>query len=302
MDTALAAMPIIDIDTHFTEPPNLWLDRAPSKLKDRAPRVTKTEDGKEQWIVDRDIVLGPPGFCVIKSDGEKIRGSFSLDSFEEMTPGASYVEPRLAHMDENGLSIQILYPNVLGFAGGGIMKVEDVALRNFCITGYNDGLAELQKESRGRLFPQALLPFWDIDLCAKELERCRKQLGLTGITMTDSPELWGLPSLSDPYWDPLWSRAQAFGMPVNFHIGSGLAGGDPSTLAWSGMTTGRSCRSVSRPSSGPWSSTGAPSKPTSAPSSGVGSPPTTSTPSWKPLAPPCGNRWSTQPLNHSTAW
>lgn len=240
MDTALAKMPIIDIDTHFTEPPNLWLDHAPAKLRDRAPRVVKLPDGKDQWIVDQDLVLGPPGFCVIKPDGQKVSGMISIDRFEGMAPGASYVAPRLAQMDESGLTIQILYPNILGFAGGGIMKLADTDLRNFCVSGYNDGIGALQKEGRGRLYPQALLPFWDIDLCVKELERTKK-LGLTGFTMTDSPELWGLPSLSEPYWDPLWSRAQEYGMPVNFHIGSGSIGAG----TWTGMSPGRMLATIS---------------------------------------------------------
>ena len=36
MDTELAAMPIIDIDTHYTEPRDLWTSRAPQKLRDLA--------------------------------------------------------------------------------------------------------------------------------------------------------------------------------------------------------------------------------------------------------------------------
>jgi len=244
MDTTLAQMPIIDIDTHLTEPPSLWLDHAPARLRERAPRVIQNSAGNEQWIVDRDTVLGPPGFCVIKKDGGKVYGTFSLQSFAEMTPGASYAKPRLAHMDDLGLSVQILYPNILGFAGAAIMKIQDLELRNFCVTGYNDGMGALQQEGRGRLYPQALLPFWDVHLCVKEIERCRKDLGLRGFTMTDSPELWGLPALSDPYWDPLWSRAQEFVMPVNFHIGSG----GPSPVGasiWPGMSTGRLLASIS---------------------------------------------------------
>lgn len=55
MDTVLAQMPIIDIDTHLTEPPSLWLDRAPARLEDRAPRVIQTEEGRDQWVVPHTI-------------------------------------------------------------------------------------------------------------------------------------------------------------------------------------------------------------------------------------------------------
>ena len=220
MDTELAAMPIIDIDTHYTEPHDLWSSRAPHKLRDLAPRVETTQEGNEQWVVG-DLVLGPPGFTVVRKDGSKVYGVISLPRFADMSVAATQAEARLQYMDEFGLHTQILYPNVLGFAGNNMMKITDAELRNFCITGYNDGIADLQRAGRGRLYPQALVPFWDIELAVKELKRCHDRLGLTGFTMTDAPETWGLPYLNDPHWDPLWAEAQERGLPVNFHIGSG---------------------------------------------------------------------------------
>ena len=38
---------------------------------------------------------------------------------------------------------------------------------------------------------------------------------------TQDPSFFGLPELTDRYWDPLWASAQEKGMPVNFHIASG---------------------------------------------------------------------------------
>jgi len=232
MDAALAAMPIIDVDTHFTEPPDLWTSRAPAKLKELAPRVERDRDGHEQWVVDRNLVLGPVGYCVIRRDGSKAYGRVSLDTFAELHPGASQAAPRMRFMDEHGLTMQVLYPNILGFTGSFIMRVDDAELRAFCIQAYNDGVAELQAESGRRLLPQALLPIWDVELAVKELVRCHEKLGLTGLVLTDSPELWNLPTLSEPYWEPLWSTAQERGLPVNFHIGGG---GAPGAL-WAGMS------------------------------------------------------------------
>ncbi|MGE0684625.1 MAG: amidohydrolase family protein, partial [Candidatus Binatia bacterium] len=229
MDTELAAMPVIDIDTHFTEPRDMWTARAPQKLRDRAPHVVKGPEGNEQWVVE-DLVLGPPGFCVINKDGEKSYGVISLPRFEDMSFASTNPEARLRYMDEFGLQTQILYPNTLGFAGNNMMKISDVELRNFCITGYNDAMAEVQRAGKGRLYPQALLPFWDIELTVKELKRSHEQLGMTGFTMTDAPESWGLPFLNDPHWDPLWAEAQERGLPVNFHIGSGIIPG-----MWAGL-------------------------------------------------------------------
>jgi len=229
MDTELAAMPVIDIDTHYTEPRDLWTSRAPQKLRDKAPHVEVTNEGNEQWVIG-DLVLGPPGFCVIRKDGQKTYGVISLPRFEDMSVASMQADARLRYMDEFGLHTQILYPNTLGFAGNQMMKIEDVELRNFCITGYNDAMGDLQHSGQKRLYPQALLPFWDLELSVKELKRCHDRLGLTGFTMTDAPESWGLPYLNDNHWDPLWAEAQERGLPVNFHIGSGLI-----PNAWEGI-------------------------------------------------------------------
>ncbi len=238
--TSLADMPIIDIDTHWSEPRDLWSSRAPAKFKNRIPRIVDRSGAgssagmalaDQQWVVDDDVVLGPAGISVIKKDGSKGHGIFSFATMDESTPGAWSGPARLADMARLGVHTQILYPNAVGFAGGAIMKVKDVELRNFCLAGYNDGAADLQKESGGRLLPQALLPFWDLGVAVKELKRCRQQLGLVGFTMTDSPQEWGLPTLNDRYWDPLWSTAQDMDLPVAFHIGSGGTG---QKLTWDG--------------------------------------------------------------------
>jgi predicted TIM-barrel fold metal-dependent hydrolase len=145
-------------------------------------------------------------------------------------------------MDEHGLTMQIVYPNVLGFAGSGIMRIKDEAHRRFCATAYNDACSEFQAESRGRLFPQAMLPFWDVAESVRELERCQDDLGLTGFVITDATNEWGLPPLHDAHWDLHWDAAQSRGMPVNFHIGSG---GVPVRLWGNSFTAARAFAALS---------------------------------------------------------
>lgn len=241
MDTALSQMPIIDMDTHYNEPADLWTSRAPAKFRSVAPRIEGKPGEGQFWVVGDGIRLSLPGICVIRADGTKAYGTFTLATPEEMSPAATDVGARLRVMDDLGLAIQVVFPNVLGFAGAGIMRVQDEELRNFCTSAYNDAAAEMQVRSGGRLYPQALLPFWDINAAAKELERAHDQLGLTGFTMIDSPEQWELPSLCDPHWDPIWARAQERGMPCNFHIGSGGLGGD---MVWKGTPLERSIPTI----------------------------------------------------------
>jgi predicted TIM-barrel fold metal-dependent hydrolase len=231
MDTLLAAMPIIDVDTHYTEHPRLWTDLAPAALKARAPRVQSDANGNQFWVVEEDMQLGTVGYCVIRRDGSKALGTTTLTKLEEMHPGATDPQARLRVMDEQGISRQIMYPNILGFAGSFVMNIKDVPLRNFCVQAYNEHAARMQAETAGRLLPQALLPIWDMDLTVREVIRCHEDYGLTGLVLTDSPELWRLPTLSESYWDPLWSEAQARGLPINFHIGGGASIGN----LWAGM-------------------------------------------------------------------
>jgi len=96
MLASLSGMPIIDVDTHFSEPPDLWTSRAPRKLAERAPRVVRTAGGVDQWVVDGKHVFGPLGFCVIRKNASKEYGRLCLDTYEELHPGASQAKPRLA--------------------------------------------------------------------------------------------------------------------------------------------------------------------------------------------------------------
>jgi hypothetical protein len=73
MDTALG---VIDVDTHLTEPHDLWSSRAPKAYKDRVPRVVEVE-GSPTWFVD-DIALGRAGASsVVHRDGTVVEAPSS---------------------------------------------------------------------------------------------------------------------------------------------------------------------------------------------------------------------------------
>ena len=231
MSLTVHGIPVIDIDSHYTEPPDLWTSRAPAKYKDAVPHIVINDEGQQRWQVLDDIDFGPPGFTVVRDDGQKEYGTISLASFDEMSKAATEPKARLKLLDQLGIAQQIVYPNVAGFGSQNFVKIEDSELRNVCCTVYNDAIAEFQEEGAGRLFPQGLVPFWDIPAAVQELQRI-KDLGMTGITMCDTPEAFGLPHLGDPAWDPFWDACQDMEMPVNFHIGAGAGVADK--LIWPG--------------------------------------------------------------------
>ncbi len=221
MPPTLDQVRVIDADTHFTEPHDLWTKRAPARLKDTMPHVVKV-DGKPNWVIN-DTVLGPAGAGgVIDRDGVKGRAFEALNDWDidRVHRGAYDPVARLEVMDESGISAQIIFPNFVGLGGQKIAEaVGDAAHRELCTAIYNDAGAEMQAESDNRLLPMALLPAWDVDACVREAHRV-KGLGLRGVNMTSDPQDQGAPDLASRAWDPLWEACSSLGLPVHFHIGA----------------------------------------------------------------------------------
>jgi predicted TIM-barrel fold metal-dependent hydrolase len=217
---------VIDVDTHLTEPHDLWTKRAPAKLKDRVPQVKKI-DGVESWVIDGDKLIGlgaNPASCV-KPDGSKYAGlDFLKVSIRDVHPSSYSVKDRVELMDATGVSAEIVYPNILGFGGQNAARVDD-ELRLASVQIFNDAMAEFQAESGQRMFPMALLPWWDPKLTVKEIERVHA-MGLRGLNINSDPHTFiaadgtRLPDLGQSHWDPMWEVAQALDMSINFHIGA----------------------------------------------------------------------------------
>ena len=208
---------IIDCDGHFTEPSDLWQRRAPASVKDRLP-VLHTEGTETFWVFEGEMWTGIGGNTIAKGR-QKVLGTLTLP-FEEIDESSSNVKERLSLMDEMGLYAQIIYPNALGFASNALFGIDDIEFRDLLSSMYNDYFVDLQTESGGRLLPQAVLPVWDMTRTVAELARMH-EAGIRGFTITDKPQLVGLPDLDDAYFAPMWSLGNEIGAVFNFHIGSG---------------------------------------------------------------------------------
>jgi uncharacterized protein len=224
----LEGIEIIDADTHLTEPHDLWTSRAAKGWVDRVPQVRDVE-GQGMWTVDGQVLGKAVGAAVILPDGSKSLGTeFMALGIDEVHAGASSIEPRLAVMDSLGIRAQIVYPNVVGFGGQRFAAVADPQLKLLCATIFNDAMAEIQEESGHRMFPMALVPWWDIDAAVAEVARAHS-IGLRGVNTNADPQNDGYPDLADRYWDPLWEACADLGMPVNFHIGASAT-----SMSWLG--------------------------------------------------------------------
>lgn len=237
--SAIDGIPVLDVDTHLTEPRDLWTSRVTGKYKDLVPRVEFIEQDHEfisdmfrrnvgdltpVWVVEEDIILGfAGGGSVVNKDNVKVKGAgFIRWPFTEVSPGASSIEPRLAIMDELGIWGQIVYPNAVGFGGQGFAKITDPELRLLCLTVWNDAMVEMQQESGGRLNGVGMVPWWDPKLAVAEVQRI-KDAGLHGVNLNADPQNQGLPDLSEDFYTPMWEAIAGLDLPVNFHIGASVS-------------------------------------------------------------------------------
>ena len=210
---------IIDADSHISEPENLWTNRVSTKRwGEMVPHVQfDPEINEERWFMGGKPFMPTAGAAMA---GWKEPPPKHPPSLREADQGSFNAAERLKRMDEYGIWAQVIYPNVGGFGAGNFISLTDEELRIECVRAYNDFLIDWSSIARDRFIPIMAMPFWDVDLCVKEMERCAK-IGHKGVLMTNQPYVWGFPRITDRHWDPLWHAAQDMNLPINFHIGSG---------------------------------------------------------------------------------
>ncbi len=210
---------VIDVDTHISEPPDVWTARVSRKWGALVPHVVKDPKGgpKEYWAVG-DRLLMPVGVAAMAEfDGLLPDHPATL---ADAVPAAWDARARLAHMDREGIYAQVLYPNVGGFGSGSFLSLQEPELMLECVRAYNDFLIDWCSADPKRLLPIMATPFWDVPACVVEIERCAAR-GHKGILFGSQPQAFGEPLLTDRHWDPVFAAAQDAALPISFHIGSG---------------------------------------------------------------------------------
>ncbi|WP_029430143.1 amidohydrolase family protein [Blastococcus sp. URHD0036] len=210
---------LISVDDHILEPPNLWLDRLPSKDHDRAPHIV-TEGTSEYWVYEGKK-LPTSGLSAVAG---KTKEEFSPEpvTYAEMRPGCYDPVARLEDMDRAGVLASLCFPSVTRFCGQLFNEAQDHEFAFRLLQIYNDWVIEdWAGAAPGRYIPLTLIPLWDPALAAKELERCAAK-GATGFAFSENPEPLGLPTIHDPagYWDPVMAAASDLEMVVSMHVGS----------------------------------------------------------------------------------
>jgi predicted TIM-barrel fold metal-dependent hydrolase len=223
MTLDLAALRVVDADTHIVESGDLWTSRVPAALRDRVPHVELNTEGAPTWVMEGTELGWAYKGTVIARDGTKaetVRAYSEWRGLDDLHAGAYEVAPRLQVMDDAGIWTQIVFPNNVGLGGQGVARAStDRALLNTCVEVYNDWGAELMEQSGNRLLPMAIMPAWDVGDCVREARRANG-LGFRGVNITADPSDQGAPDLADRVWDPLWATCEELELPVHFHIGN----------------------------------------------------------------------------------
>lgn len=184
-------------DSHVLEPDDLWLQRLPKRLADRAPRAERGDK-----------------YEIVYIDGKQINRQLNdfMDSIRP--PGARDLDIRMKDLDQEGVWAQLAFPSM----GFWTVEITDPELSREVARAWNDWAYEDILQRTDRIFTPALVPLVDIDDTIAELERA-VELGFQTVFLpcgTKLGEEWGLDK-----WEPLWAAAERNNVVLSFHIGTG---------------------------------------------------------------------------------
>jgi predicted TIM-barrel fold metal-dependent hydrolase len=241
-------MRVIDVDSHYLEPPD-WLSQIDPALAAEIPpsdpvdRVVRGVVGDLLDVVPPSqrpanpiALLGPSGqrsFEAMMSMNEEEAAAAALG------PKSSYdAAARIEFCDENGIDVQFLNSTLGSGPYASAMKAGRPDLAKRALESFNQWSAQTLSGYTDRLIPIALIDVSDVDWAIAEITRMRAA-GSRAFQVRAEP-VSETKSLAHPDLDRLWSAAEDLGMAVVFHIAGGRAelkrgwffnGGDPSHFA-----------------------------------------------------------------------
>ena len=207
---------VVSADNHISVDRDIFYERFPARLKDKAPRV---------WWEN--------GVCHIGMDGK----SFLTPRLEvltptyELLPGCNEMEPRLRDLDAEGIDKEIVFPNSILQ----MMRCPDWEVRETFFRVYNEYLAELGEASGGRFYGVGVPNYWDPSKAAASIEEI-KALGLKTFFTPNAPGLdqdGREVDYTSDRMEPFWGAVEDSGLPLSIHIGENPNDAERGSLATS---------------------------------------------------------------------
>jgi predicted TIM-barrel fold metal-dependent hydrolase len=201
---------LISGDSHVNEPGDLWTARVPARMRDRAPRIERFDEG-DAWVIEG--VRDPINFGMNACAGlppEEMRG---WSRFEDMRHGGYDPAARTEEMDVDGVDAEVLYPTPR--LAQAVAANKDVELHLALVRAYNDWLSEYVAHAPARFGGLALLPNRGAAHAVDELTRVWGRPGMRGVMLACYPNGTLEPTADD---DAVWERLAAMRIPVSIHV------------------------------------------------------------------------------------
>ncbi len=208
----MAEYNLISADSHFVEPPTMWVERLDKKFRDRAPHTVKDYKGRGgEWFVCENITpMAVAGFFGAGVPSAELP-AHSKKGFDEAPKSVWDASYRIADQDRDGVDAEVIYTSM----GMPLFGLDDAELRFFCFRAFNDWATEYCSYDLKRLIPLGLITLEDIPSAVDELQRIAKK-GMRGAMIWAEPP--GDRPYSDPDYEPFWAAAQDLNMPLSLHI------------------------------------------------------------------------------------
>ena len=212
----------------MNEPPDLWRDRVPASLRDRAPRIERFDEG-DAWVIEG--VRDPINFGMNACAGLAPEAMSGWARFEDIRAGGYDPAARLEEMDRDGVDAEVLYPTPRLSAA--IIAHDDPAYHLAMVKAYNDWISEFVSHAPDRFGGLAILPNrGGVGESVAEIDRVLDRPGMRGIVMGCYPN--GTLSI-EPEDDRVWGDARRARRPARDPRVAGAADARRAPLAAAGL-------------------------------------------------------------------
>jgi len=207
---------LINSDGHLSEPGDLWTSRVSTKMRDRAPRMQRFEEG-DAWIIEG--VKDPINFGWNNVAGVPPEDIKAWVKFEDIRPGGYDPRARLDDMDRDRVDGDVLFPTPR--TSQAIFANPDEEYHLEMIRAYNDWLSEFTAYAPDRFCGAAMLPNrGGVKAAVAEIERVLDRPGIRTVVLGAWPN--GSLSIS-PEDDEVWGALSDRGVPVTIHVALSLS-------------------------------------------------------------------------------
>jgi len=195
---------VVACDNHWTISEDIFFREAPAQLRDEMPRIWWDDDAQ------------------IFNIGPKFNGLYGgelaplIKSIEDRS-GSRCLRDRLVDLDDEGVSMEIVFPQSLQF----YFNYPNFEAREWVFRVYNEYIANISNQSGGRFFGVGIPNYWDQTKTRSSLRQI-VDLGLKTYQIPINPGI-GSDGVKIDYagenMDLFWDAVAEVGLPVCFHIG-----------------------------------------------------------------------------------